>query len=311
MFLHERKDLFKELLTATAEFFSVSEDIVEKDYYVFLILKKFNELYPDVVFKGGTSLSKCYKIINRFSEDIDITFTVEIPKTKRSKKIKHGVIDKIKDFYHFNIPNYNSKEAQGDCEVPKFHFETPAIADYSQSQMDPKVTLEISYLSPCACPKCLTVSCYVLDFIQKANIQISERYSDIEPLSTFEMNVQPMEITFIDKVYALCDYYLDKDDEKHSRHLYDIYKMFSSITYDEKFKELVKSIRKHRASLKYAFSTKPEQPKSIKTLVSEYTADDFYKSDYLKLSSYLIKDKDVSYDMLIDNIKKVVSPDFF
>ena len=311
MFLHENKDVFKELLTATAEYFSLSEDIVEKDYYVFLILKKLNELYPDAVFKGGTSLSKCYRLINRFSEDIDITFTTAIPKSKRSQTIKHGVIEKIKEYYHFNIPNFTSKEAGGDCEVPKFHFKTPAIADYSQSQMDPKVTLEISYLSPCANPNRLPVSCYILDYIQKENIQIWDKIPDIESLSTFEMNVQPMEITFIDKVYALCDYYLDKKTEKHSRHLYDIYKLFPHITYDDAFAQLVKNIRKHRSTLKYAFSTKPDQPKSIKTLVSEYSADDFYKSDYLNLSTYLITDKDVSYEMLIENIKEVVSSDLF
>ena len=46
--------------------------IIEKDYYVTLVLKEIATRNPDIVFKGGTSLSKCYKIIDRFSEDIDL-----------------------------------------------------------------------------------------------------------------------------------------------------------------------------------------------------------------------------------------------
>lgn len=74
MYLHQNKELFAELLTQTAESSIYSEEIIEKDYYVFLLLMKIKELNSNVVFKGGTSLSKCFGIIERFSEDIDLTF---------------------------------------------------------------------------------------------------------------------------------------------------------------------------------------------------------------------------------------------
>lgn len=47
---------------------------VEKDWWVTLTLKAlFTSKYKDyMIFKGGTSLSKCWKLIERFSEDIDI-----------------------------------------------------------------------------------------------------------------------------------------------------------------------------------------------------------------------------------------------
>ena len=49
----------------------MSPAIIEKDYYVTLVLCELAKQVPDLLFKGGTSLSKCHKIIDRFSEDID------------------------------------------------------------------------------------------------------------------------------------------------------------------------------------------------------------------------------------------------
>ena len=77
MFLHNDKEIFNDLITLTANDTGLIKAIVEKDYYVTLFLKKISQIQPDIIFKGGTSLSKCYKIINRFSEDIDLTLDTE------------------------------------------------------------------------------------------------------------------------------------------------------------------------------------------------------------------------------------------
>ncbi|RON48517.1 hypothetical protein BK666_08825 [Pseudomonas frederiksbergensis] len=74
MKLHIDKALFVELAQVAAQHLQVPEAYVEKDYWVTRALKHLSES-PDatvVVFKGGTSLSKAYKLINRFSEDIDL-----------------------------------------------------------------------------------------------------------------------------------------------------------------------------------------------------------------------------------------------
>jgi len=71
--ISERKNIF----VKTAYDLGISEPIiVEKDLWVSWLLEKLfqqssNE--PTLIFKGGTSLSKAYKLIDRFSEDIDIT----------------------------------------------------------------------------------------------------------------------------------------------------------------------------------------------------------------------------------------------
>ena len=72
MKLHEDPVVFSELITATAAHIGLPEIYVEKDYWVTKALKHLSESdFRDItVFKGGTSLSKAYRIIDRFSEDI-------------------------------------------------------------------------------------------------------------------------------------------------------------------------------------------------------------------------------------------------
>ena len=84
MYLHkENRALFRDAILLTSQRLEVSEDIVEKDYYVTLILKKLSLIEYPVVFKGGTSLSKAFQVIDRFSEDIDITFTEHLGEARR------------------------------------------------------------------------------------------------------------------------------------------------------------------------------------------------------------------------------------
>ena len=58
--LHNKKDTFEQLVLRTSEYLGVKAEIVEKDYFVTLFLKRIAAVMPDIVFKGGTSLSKCY-----------------------------------------------------------------------------------------------------------------------------------------------------------------------------------------------------------------------------------------------------------
>ena len=68
----ERRNL---LFEATAREMKVSSTIIEKDFWVCVVLNyllnesKFKDYF---IFKGGTSLSKCYGVIKRFSEDADL-----------------------------------------------------------------------------------------------------------------------------------------------------------------------------------------------------------------------------------------------
>ena len=74
MNLHTDKKTFTDIIDTVSEETSTARDILEKDYYVTLIMKEFFSEEEGLVFKGGTSLSKGYHLINRFSEDIDLNY---------------------------------------------------------------------------------------------------------------------------------------------------------------------------------------------------------------------------------------------
>lgn len=74
MKLHTNDTLFKNAITATTQQISIPEVYIEKDYWITLALKTIfsTDNTKDAVFKGGTTLSKCYHVIDIFSEDIDL-----------------------------------------------------------------------------------------------------------------------------------------------------------------------------------------------------------------------------------------------
>jgi hypothetical protein len=74
MRLHENTPLFRDAVRFTAQQMNIRPEYIEKDYWVTYALFSIfsSESGKDAVFKGGTSLSKCYGLIERFSEDIDL-----------------------------------------------------------------------------------------------------------------------------------------------------------------------------------------------------------------------------------------------
>lgn len=66
MYLHEDEKEFLKIIKATSDKINVMDALVEKDYYVSLILAEIAKSSEQAVFKGGTSLSKAHHAINRF-----------------------------------------------------------------------------------------------------------------------------------------------------------------------------------------------------------------------------------------------------
>ena len=96
--LHRNKEMFEQIILRIAEDKKIAPEIIEKDYYVTLFLKRLKDVQPNIIFKGGTSLSKCYKIINRFSEDIDLNIeTQSNPTEGQRKKLKANIVSVIQE----------------------------------------------------------------------------------------------------------------------------------------------------------------------------------------------------------------------
>ena len=65
MILHVTRRAFEDAIRAASDHFNIREIFVEKDYWVTFILKRLSQSdnMDKVVFKGGTSLSKVFKLI--------------------------------------------------------------------------------------------------------------------------------------------------------------------------------------------------------------------------------------------------------
>jgi predicted nucleotidyltransferase component of viral defense system len=121
MYLHEDKEAFKEVIEQVVEDTGRTAAVIEKDYYVTMILRLLSQKLPNVVFKGGTSLSKGFKAINRFSEDIDITFDEHIGEARR-KKLKNVVLIGISEELDMPISNWDNTQSDRDYNAYYFSY---------------------------------------------------------------------------------------------------------------------------------------------------------------------------------------------
>ncbi|MBC7407981.1 MAG: nucleotidyl transferase AbiEii/AbiGii toxin family protein [Arcicella sp.] len=97
MKLHENKTLFRQAVQFTADQLKIASIYVEKDYWVTYALHTIfhNNIGNDTVFKGGTALSKCYKMIDRFSEDIDLVVLRREGETDSKLRTKLKTISQV------------------------------------------------------------------------------------------------------------------------------------------------------------------------------------------------------------------------
>ena len=123
------------------------------------------------------------------------------------------------------------------------------------------------------------------------------------------MNVQSVERTFIDKVFAVCDYKIQNMEDRDSRHLYDIAKMMPLIIFDVKLDELIDDVRDDRMASKNNPSAQLEY--NINEMIKDIIDKRFYERDYNFVTKKLLYE-DYSYDDSINNgIAKVINTDVF
>ena len=304
MYLHkENRELFRDAILLTSQRLEVSEDIVEKDYYVTLILKKLSAIEYPVVFKGGTSLSKAFQVIDRFSEDIDITFTEHLGEARR-KKLKYNILKPIADELGLVIRNFDSIESDKNLNHYDFYYES-VVGDRVINAIPPYVKLETSLMSYAFPSEERELGNYLLDALGAEEEELIATYD----LGTFPMRVQSLNRTLIDKVFAVCDYYLLDKPHRNARHLYDIYKLTEHVEMGSDFLELVNEVRAHRITMGSEIAPAAPLDVNIVELVQKLCDEDFYKEDYRETTLKLISDS-LEYEMLKRHYKELVEKIF-
>lgn len=213
MKLHEYPEEFRMLITLVSDYMHLPESAVERDYYIVMLLKNLadSEYAEQCVFKGGTSLSKCYPgSIERFSEDIDLTFLG----IDKSDKVCDKTIKKIENIMTCSAKTKKIPEERSNRSKSMYvWFGTEAN----------KVKLEIgSSVRPDPFSK-KELKTYIQEFLEAHNGK-----DDIErfELNSISLNVLNIERTFIDKLMSVKRHAICGTLSKKVRHIYDVTKLY-------------------------------------------------------------------------------------
>ena len=298
MFLHNDTREFKKIIENISSIKKIDPSFIEKDYYITMILKCLKSKCPSIIFKGGTSLSKCFGIINRFSEDIDISFKEHVGESKRNR-LKNTIIKSISN--ELKLPIINWDILHSNNNVNKYIFEYKSVIE-SIVDINQSVNLEISLVLPSYPYINNTIDNYINKYSNKYNSNFyNEDMISKYNLFPFNINCQTLERTFIDKLFAICDYYLLNKSTRLSRHLYDLHKLFTHINIEE-VTTLLPDIQQLRSKIELCPSAK--QNVDIKKVLNDIINSDYYKKDYKNVTSLLIYD-DTSYNNCVETLKEI------
>lgn len=294
MLLHEDKKQFSHIINRVSYQTGRMGKMIEKDYYVTMILRLLSSEMPFVVFKGGTSLSKCYKVISRFSEDIDVTVDQNLSQGQK-KKLKYGIVDAIQQM-GLEILNLNETRSRRDYNRYIVAYES--VLPKLNETVQPVIYLETSFTNIAFPTVIMPVDSMIGDMLKAEAPELLERYG----LNAFCMKVQGLDRTLADKVFAVCDYYLQNRVRKHSRHLYDIYKLLPLVRQDDTFHALVQEVRSVRKPSPICPSAKDGV--NVPELLSEIVRNEAYREDYRNLTERLLEEE-VDYDTAVTALKRI------
>jgi predicted nucleotidyltransferase component of viral defense system len=221
MILHRDIGFFKDTIRAASEHLKIKQEFVEKDYWITLVLNhlSLSEFANETVFKGGTSLSKGYNLISRFSEDVDIAIINDNHKSGNQIKTLIRTVEKdiTKELNELQMDGVTSKGSRFRKSV----FEYESIDSKNKSN---KLIVEInSFANPFPFIP-LTIKSMVYDFLFETG---NEKYITQYNLQPFKINVLKKEQTLLEKTVSLIRFSYEENEvesiSKKIRHFYDLY----------------------------------------------------------------------------------------
>lgn len=252
MKLHKYKNAFEGAIVAAAEHFGISEIYIEKDYWVTFALKQIftsKEAKDIAVFKGGTSLSKCFGIIERFSEDIDIVVFQEEGETGNllKKKLK-TVTNAVKGDLTY-VPDHLLENKLGKIRKLVYAYGKVGIeGDFGQVR--DQIVLEVSNLGSTHPFEKINIHTMITEFIGTTNSPDLIQTYELEP---FQVTALSIERTFCEKIISLVRFsYTEKplnDLSNKVRHIYDLHQLLkedriSSFLYSKDFEVMLVQVGK-------------------------------------------------------------------
>ena len=226
MKLHENAKLFRDTITETAMFLNIEEIFIEKDYWLTYALQQMsrNPNTDKVVFKGGTSLSKGYRVTNRFSEDIDIAVIDADSMTGNQLKmlIKRLAKDMSVGLEEKVIPKVTSKGSRFYKAIYSYPSIVARMAKTAVKSGE--LLIEVNtYGNPYPYVKQEITSFITEYFTVENHTDLLEKYD----MQKFTLNILDKRRTMLEKIVSLLRFSFDENPKtelsKKIRHFYDLF----------------------------------------------------------------------------------------
>ena len=283
---------FASAIEGAANSFGITPAYVLKDYYVAGILRLIGN-DENLVFKGGSSLSMCCQLIHRFSEDIDLAFSLPGPSRSQKRKCKELILKAVENT-GLVLMNPGEQRTRRMLNQFRCHYDGVGGALHEGS-----VLVELAAQTPAFPVNTGTITPLVGQFLSSLGKKsIVEEYE----IGPFSVRYQSPSRTFVDKLFAVCDYYLLGKTFRLSRHLYDIHCLYRAIRLDESFKELFLHTRYYRKNLDSCPSAR--EGVRLSEILKTIAASSFFEEDYRQITVPLLYEN-IGYSECLSSLKQI------
>ncbi len=244
------KEVLEELILNINARTGIRSDILEKDYYVCLVLKElaFKQKELQAYFKGGTAVYKILNHMNRFSEDIDLTVKVNNNESNNSNKTR---LKKSALGYNIEDLELVSEETIDKKGSVTAFYKYDSLFSLNELFKSERIQIESTSFTVSE-----PIATYVIEPIiykyakDEEKSILKEKYN----ISEFEIEIIKLERIFVDKIFAAEFYYKREMYGDVSKHLYDICIMMKN--------DNIKNLLKNKKELKKLVEYKRREEKS-------------------------------------------------
>lgn len=296
MNLHQDKDAFEALLSDVSRRTGIRSDIIEKDYYLTLLLWELSEKQESLpaYFKGGTALYKSIGRMKRFSEDIDLTVAVQDCSKSQGKKR----LETSANGYHtLSRTTDKARESNQRGSITSVYEYVPVTAVDSADSLQRfgYVKVEATSFTISEPVEALEVSPLLYSEATGEQRQILESAYGVKP---FSVQTIKLERIFADKILAAEFYYQRRMLFDTAKHLYDLAIMMEQ----ERIRTLLSAPEELTAMLAYKRkeererigSDLSEKPFSEFTLFDAVGTDDELAAAFSKMQKiYVFSQRDI------------------
>jgi len=226
MKLHENKELFRQAVRFTAQQMNIPDIYIEKDYWVTNALRTIflHEIGKETVFKGGTSLSKCFGLIKRFSEDIDLVVLRKEGESNNQLTNKIKIISKVVANILPEVEIAEVTQKMGRNRKTAHTYAKEFQGNYGQVR--DVIILEATWLGYYEPYTKRIISSFIYEMMQITGQMDIAKENELLP---FEVLVMEPKRTLCEKIMSLVRFsYTEnplEDLKKKVRHIYDLHQL--------------------------------------------------------------------------------------